>query len=241
MNGVFVTNRVAVVTGGAGGLGREIVRAFFESGYRVVLTYHTSGASLAGLLGAMGDRVLPLKADVRSSGEVSAAAQEVLRRWERVDVLVNNAGITRDALLLRQREEDWDAVLAVNCKGAFNTIRAFAPLMTAGGHIVNISSYSGLKGKEGQAAYSASKAALLGLTKTAAAELAEKDIRVNAVLPGYLPTAMGSGAAGAMERAREESLLHVLSDPGEAARFIVHIAGMRTLTGQVISMDTRIL
>ncbi|MCC6345957.1 MAG: SDR family oxidoreductase, partial [Nitrospirales bacterium] len=216
-------------------------RAFLESGYRVVLHYHSSGASLPGLIGAMEGRVLPLKADVRSSGEVAAMAQEVFRRWGRVDVLVNNAGIVRDSLLVRQREEEWDAVLAVNCKGAFNTIRAFAPLMTEGGHIVNISSYSGLKGKEGQAAYSASKAALLGLTKTAAVELAGRGIQVNAVLPGYLPTAMGSGAAGAMEKAREDSLLHVLSDPEEAARFIVHIAGMRTLTGQVFCLDTRIV
>lgn len=241
MNNGVMTNRVAVVTGGAAGWGREIVRAFFESSYRVVINYHSSGASIPGLIEAMGDRALPLKADVRSSSEAASMAQEVLRRWGRVDVLVNNAGVSRDSLLPRQREEDWDDVLKVNCKGAFNMIKAFVPLMKEGGHIVNISSYSGLKGKEGQAAYSASKAALLGLTKTAALELAERGIRVNAVLPGYMPTAMGSGAMEAMERAREDSLLHSLSDPGEAARFIVHIAGMRTLTGQVFCIDTRIL
>lgn len=113
--------------------------------------------------------------------------------------------------------------------------------MTEGGHIINISSYSGLKGKEGQAAYSASKAALLGLTKTAALELAVNNIRVNAVLPGYMPTGMGLGAGAALDRAKNDSLLKVLSDPKEVAKFIIHLAGMENITGQIFCLDSRII
>jgi len=113
--------------------------------------------------------------------------------------------------------------------------------MNNGGHIINISSYSGLKGNKGQAAYSSSKAALLGLTKSAAIELAARDVKVNAVLPGYMPTGMGSIAASALERAREESLLHTLSDPCEVARFIVYLSTTKTITGQTFVFDSRIV
>lgn len=168
-------------------------------------------------------------------------AGAVRRQWGGVDVLVNNAGITRDALLIKQKETDWDDIMKTNLGGAFHMIRAFVPLMHRGGHVVNISSYSGLKGKEGQGAYSASKAALLGLTKAAAHELAALDIRVNAVLPGYLPTSMGEKAAAAMERAKEASLLNTLSNPEEVARFIVYLSGTTHITGQVFSLDSRII
>jgi NAD(P)-dependent dehydrogenase (short-subunit alcohol dehydrogenase family) len=113
--------------------------------------------------------------------------------------------------------------------------------MTEGGHIVNISSYSGVKGKEGQAAYSASKAGLLGLTKTAAIELSEYKIKVNAVLPGYLSAGMGISAARALKKAREDSLLNALSDPKEAARFIVYLVSTENITGQIFCLDSRII
>jgi 3-oxoacyl-[acyl-carrier protein] reductase len=113
--------------------------------------------------------------------------------------------------------------------------------MKKGGHIINISSYSGLKGKKGQTAYSASKAALLGLTKTAAIELAKHRIRVNAILPGYMPTKMGIKAGEALTRAKETSLLNTLSDPKEAARFIVYLAGTENITGQIFCLESRII
>jgi 3-oxoacyl-[acyl-carrier protein] reductase len=232
---------VAVVTGGTGGLGREITVALVERGYTVVVNYLRADEVAGSLRAAMGDRLMPVKADVGKFQEVLRMAEEVSRTWGEVTVLINNAGITRDSPLVRQREEDWDLVIDTNVKGAFNTIRAFAPLMKGGGHIVNISSYSGVKGKAGQAAYSASKAALLGLTRTAARELARDNIRVNALLPGYMAAGMGIGAAGALENATANSLMKTLSDPGEVARFIAHLVGTEKVTGQIFTLDSRII
>ncbi|MBI5212141.1 MAG: SDR family oxidoreductase [Nitrospirae bacterium] len=236
-----MTNKVAVIIGGAGGLGREIAKAFHENAYCVVINYLESGTQARELSEMMGGSVLTVKADVANPDEVSAMAEHVYKEWGRVDALVNNAGITKDALLIKQGEKDWDRIMDVNLKGAFNCIKAFAPLMKDGGHIINISSYSGLKGKEGQAAYSASKAALLGLTKTAAIELAEHGIKVNAILPGYMSTKMGIKAEDALKMAREASLLNALSDPKETARFIVYLTSTKNITGQVFCLESRIL
>ncbi|MDI6800504.1 MAG: SDR family oxidoreductase [Thermodesulfovibrionales bacterium] len=236
-----MTNKVVVITGGTGGLGREIALAFYEAGCMVVVNYHKSEGEAERLAQVMCDKMLAAKADVSSLGDVSAMAEEVEKQWGRVDVLINNAGITKDSLLIKQSEKDWDRIIDVNLKGAFNCIKGFVPLMREGGHIINISSYSGLKGKGGQAAYSASKAALLGLTKTAAVELAEYKIKVNAFLPGYMPTEMGMNAEEAMKIAKEESLLHTLSDPKEAAGFILYLAGTKNITGQVFCLDSRIV
>ena len=236
-----MTNKVAVITGGAGGLGSEIAKAFHENDYCVVINYFESGKQAREIFETMGGSVLTVKADVGNSDDVSAMAEHVYKKWGRVDVLVNNAGITKDALLIKQGEKDWDRIMNVNLKGAFNCIKAFAPLMKDGGHVINISSYSGLKGKEGQAAYSASKAALLGLTKTAAVELAEHNIKVNAILPGYMPTKMGIKSKDALKMAREASLLNALSDPMEAARFIVYLANTENITGQVFCLESRII
>jgi 3-oxoacyl-[acyl-carrier protein] reductase len=232
---------VVLITGGSGGLGREAARAFYENGCRVVINYFKSGISAGELVSPMGDKAISVKTDVSRFEEVLRMAELVHKKWGMVDVLINNAGITKDAFLIKQSENDWDRIMDVNLKGAFNCIKACAPLMKYGGHIINISSYSGLKGKEGQAAYSASKAALLGLTKTAAIELAEYKIRVNAILPGYMPTEMGLKAEEAMKKAKEASLLNTLSDPKEVARFIVYLAGTENITGQIFCLDSRII
>lgn len=236
-----MTNKVAVVTGGTGGLGREIALAFYENAYRVAINYLESEKSAQEIVGAIGDAAIAVKADVSRFENVSKMAETVYKKWGRVDVLINNAGVAKDALLIKQGEKDWDRIIDVNLKGVFNAIKAFAPLMRDGGHIVNISSYSGLKGKEGQSAYSASKAALLGLTKTAAIELAENKIKVNAILPGYMPTKMGINAEEALKKAKEDSLLNTLSDPKEAARFIIYLAGTENITGQVFCLESRII
>jgi NAD(P)-dependent dehydrogenase (short-subunit alcohol dehydrogenase family) len=165
----------------------------------------------------------------------------VVDKWGGVDIVVNNAGVAKDRLLIKQSEEDWDSVMVVHVKGALNLIQSCVPHMNHGGHIINISSYSGLKGKEGQAAYSAAKAALLGLTKSAALELATRGIKVNAVLPGYMFTGMGSAATDSLELARRESLLHTLSDPLEVARFIAYLVTTKTITGQTFIFDSRIV
>ena len=171
-----MSGRVAIVTGGAGGLGREIVFALFRSGCRVCVNYYRSREEACTIVDGMAEKGIALQADVGDYEAAARMGQQVNDLWGRVDIVVNNAGITRDALLIKQSEEDWDNVMAVNVKGAFNVMKACMSFMKSGGHIVNISSYSGIKGKTGQAAYSASKAALLGLTKTAAIELAGRGI-----------------------------------------------------------------
>ncbi|HMK61926.1 MAG TPA: SDR family oxidoreductase [Dissulfurispiraceae bacterium] len=233
--------KVAIVSGGAAGLGRQIVAALVEAGFFVCANYHSSRKSADKLIDEIGDNAMAVRADVCSRDEVSEMVKSVLEKWRRLDVVVNNAGIARDALLLRQSEADWDAVLGTNVKGVFNMTQVCAPYMKNGSHIVNISSYAGLKGKKGQAAYSASKAALLGLTKTAAVELASQGIRVNAVLPGYMPTGMGTAASDALRAASKESLLQTLSDPHEVARFISYLVTTNTITGQTFVFDSRII
>ncbi len=242
MTDKFITNKVAVITGSTGGLGSEIVKVFLKNGYRIVLNYFKSEISAREIENTFGkDRVIAIRADVSRFDEVYHMAETVYNKWGCVSVLINNAGITRDNLLIKQTEREWDSLINVNLKGVFNTIKAFAPLMKEGGHVINISSYSAVKGKEGQAAYSASKSAMLGLTKSASIELAQYKIRVNAILPGYMPTKMGLNARNAINKAKEDSLLNVLSDPKEVARFILYLVGTENITGQIFPIDSRII
>ncbi len=234
------SDKVVFITGATGGLGVTLVRAFAAAGWRVALQYHTAKERARDVEAEFPGRTLSVQSDVTDFRSLHLAVDTVLTAFGRLDVLINNAGITRDALLMRQQEADWDEVLAVNLSGAFHAIRAAVPAMSGGGCIIMLSSYSGLKGKEGQSAYSASKAAVLGLTKTAAIELGPAGICVNAVLPGYLPVGMGPRTVTAMKRAREESLLGCLADPDEAAGFILHLTSMRSVTGQVFCLDSRI-
>jgi 3-oxoacyl-[acyl-carrier protein] reductase len=161
----------------------------------------------------------------------------------RLDVVINNAGIARDNLLIKQTEKEWDAIINTNLTGCFHVMRASVPLLisSGGGHILNISSYSGMKGRAGQVAYSASKAALFGLSLAAARELAEFNIRVNAVLPGYMMTEMGSKAFMASEKAKDESILHSLSNPSKVSQSIFSLAEMSYITGQVLNLDSRVV
>lgn len=238
----YISMSVAVVTGAARGLGREIALALARLGYRVAVNYQSSKAGAEALIQKTGAAALAVKADVGDLEQVRDMADTVYKKWGRVDALINNAGIARDGLLVKYKEADWDEVLRVNLKGCFNTIRAFAPLIiqSGGGHIINISSSSGIKGKAGQAAYAAAKGALIGLTYTMAKELGEYNIRVNAILPGYMPTAMGSEAEKAMREAMGESVLRRLSDPPETAAFISNFIATANITGQVFRLDSRI-
>lgn len=234
--------KTALVTGGSRGLGREISIALASRGYGVALNYLKSRREAEKLASSLGGEAISLRADVGDSRAVEGMASDIRSKWGRLDVLVNNAAVTSDALLVKLGEEDWDRVIRTNLTGCFNTIKALALLLgeSGGGHIVNISSISGLRGKEGQAAYSASKAALLGLTASAARELSEYNIRVNAVLPGYMPTDMGRASTGAMATARASSLLGKLSDPKDVAAFVVWLVETQTITGQVFNLDSRI-
>ncbi len=233
---------VAVVTGASRGLGRQVAVALAKAGYRVGVNCVSSKNMAEEVLRDAAIRCIALRADVGNPREVEDMAERIRREWGRIDVLVNNAGIARDGLMLKYREDDWDEVARVNIRGCFNTARAFAPLMiqSGGGHIVNISSYSGLRGKTGQAAYSASKASVVGLSLSLAKELGLHNIRVNCILPGYMPTEMGRGAREAMKAAEEESVLHRLSDPEEVARFITYLVKTEAISGQVFCLESRI-
>jgi len=233
----------ALVTGASRGLGREIALSLGRKGYRVAINYLSSSEEAVKVAEEAGSESLLIRADAGDMKQTEYMMARIAEVYGSLDVVVNNAGIVRDNLLLKQTEAEWDSVLRTNLKGCFNVMRAAAPLMmrSGGGHIVNISSYSGLKGKAGQPAYSASKAALLGLGRAAAVELAEYNIRVNAVLPGYMMTSMGKKAMNAMEGAKEDSLIGRLSDPREVAEFVVFLLKTENITGQVFSLDSRIV
>jgi 3-oxoacyl-[acyl-carrier protein] reductase len=236
------STKVAVVTGASRGLGREIAFTLSRAGYHVAVNYHLSKKEADEVVRSMSLPAMAIKADVGDLREVGEMAKEVHEKWGRIDVLINNAGIAKDGLVIRYEEADWDEVMRVNLKGCFNTVKSFVPFMIAsgGGHIIHISSYSGLRGKAGQAAYSASKASVIGLTVTLAKELAEYNIKVNTLLPGYMPTQMGSKATEAMKKASEESILGTLSNPEEVSGFIAFLVNTCTVTGQVFSLDSRI-
>jgi 3-oxoacyl-[acyl-carrier protein] reductase len=238
---------VVVVTGGSRGLGREIALLFGKAGDRVVVNYafHEQDAdAVVGEIIRAGGEALSFKADVRIADSVDSMIAETTKRWGFLDVLVNNAGITKDSLLPRLAEQDWDNVLATNLKGAFHGIRAASRFMSKQrrGHIINISSIVGARGREGQAHYAASKAGLIGLTKAAAKELGRFNIKVNAVLPGYLSTDMGEKVPEAVrERVLWENALGRISDPQEVAEFVRHLSRMNNVSGQVFNLDSRIL
>ena len=234
---------VALITGGSRGLGAEVARVLSRDGYRVAISYNRSIQQAAEVIsGLEGPDAIALKADVADPAEVSRMAHIMERLWGRLDVLVNNAGISRDSLLARTSETDWDLTMKVNLRGSFNTVRALSGMLqrTGNARIINISSRSALTGRGGQAAYSASKSALIGLSLSMAREFASEGICVNTVLPGYMQTEMGNAAPGAMETARSRSLLGTLGSVKDVASFISWLAGTSSVTGQVFSIDSRI-
>jgi 3-oxoacyl-[acyl-carrier protein] reductase len=239
--------RVVITTGASRGLGKAVALRFGRAGCCVVVNYreHEQDArGVADAIHASGGEAICCKADVRVSRDVVAMMRKTLDQWDSPDLLVNNAGLTMDGLLLRMSEQEWDDVLETNLTGAFHCIREAALHMSKGkgGHIINISSIVGVQGREGQANYAASKAALIGLTKASARELGGSNIRVNAVLPGYLPTDMGASISGAQhELMIREHTLGRPSDPEEVADFIYHLSRMKNVSGQVFNLDSRIL
>ncbi|MGC2063774.1 MAG: SDR family NAD(P)-dependent oxidoreductase [Thermodesulfovibrionales bacterium] len=237
-----MSRKTVLITGSSRGLGRAIALTLAKRGYAIIVNYRSSSAEAEEVARLSGDASCAIKADVGDSEQVRSLAADIEARFGRLDVIINNAGITWDNILLRQTEEEWDSVIRTNLSGSFLIIRAMAPLLikSGGGHIVNISSHSGARGKAGQPAYSASKAGVTGLTLSAAAELAEYGIRVNAVMPGHLTTAMGRLSGRAMDEARQRSLLKGLSSDQEAADFIAYLVTTSHITGQVFSLDSRL-
>ncbi len=234
---------VCLITGSSRGLGKAVALAFGKRGHRVVVHYKEKKEE-AEKVASQIEEAIALKSDVRDFEEVKNLVDEVIDKWGRIDILVNNAGVTKEALLLRTSEGDFDNVIATNLKGSFNLIRTVSRHMVRQkkGHIINIASITGIKGREGLSAYSASKAGLIGLTLTTAAELSRYNIMVNAVLPGYMPTDMGTGSSNrAKEMALKDSLVKKISDPDKVAEFICYLSGTSGITGQVFNLDSRII
>ena len=236
--------KVALVTGAARGIGREIVRKLLEVGMTVVAVDLQEDllAGLAGELGDPGDKLETYKMDVTDSDGFTGVINAVVEKHSRLDVLVNNAGITRDGLLLRMDDADWELVLKVNLTSAFIGTRAAARYMIRqrSGVIINMASYSGLEGNRGQANYAASKAGLIGLTKTTAKELASKSVRCNAVAPGFIQTEMTDAIpAKAKEMALEMIPLKRFGQPSDIAAAVAFLASdeAQYITGQVLSVD----
>jgi 3-oxoacyl-[acyl-carrier protein] reductase len=236
--------RTAVVTGASRGIGKAIAAALAGAGARIAVldVLEEEARATAEELSGITDGCIAVACDVASSDSVAAAAGAVLDAFGSVDVLVNNAGITRDTLLVRMSEEDWDRVLEINLKGAFLLTKAFArPMMKArGGSIVNVASVIGLIGNAGQANYAASKAGLIAFTRSCAREFAGRGIRVNAVAPGYIETAMTEALPGEVRAAMVEQI--PLARPGrpeDVAAAVTFLAGPSAayVTGQVLVVD----
>jgi 3-oxoacyl-[acyl-carrier protein] reductase len=238
--------KVALVTGASRGLGANLAVEFARAGYRVVINYRSRGALAARVARKISHddgEAFCWRADVGSGPDVEMMVEKVIARWGRLDVLVNNAGITHEELLISMNDHDWDRVMDTNLKGAFNCSRAAGRhmLRQRSGHIINICSILGVCGARGESGYAASKAALIGLTTSLARELGGSGVSVNAVMPGFMRTSMTRTVAGeTRDAAQAGNVLKRFSDPAAVACFIVHLAGMATVSGQLFNLDGRI-
>jgi len=234
--------QVAVVTGGARGIGAAIARALSEAGARLALVDVDEAESMAAAASLPGGGHKGYGADVTDSRQIQSIMGRLEEELGPVSILVNNAGVTRDNLLVRMTEEEWDLVLSVNLKGAFNTTKAVARGMMKRrqGSIINISSVIGLMGNAGQANYAASKAGLLGLTKSVAREFASRGVRCNAIAPGFIKTAMTERLnPEVVEGLKSQIPMGTLGEPYHVARVARFLAGPGAayITGQVIAVD----
>lgn len=235
--------QVAIVTGASRGIGRATALALATEGANVVVNYASSSAAADEVVAeivAMGSEAIALQSDVSQADQVEALLNTVMEKWGRVDVLVNNAGITRDTLLLRMKLEDWQAVIDLNLTGVFLCTKAVSKIMLKqrSGRIINVTSIVGEIGNAGQANYSAAKAGVIGFTRTVAKELASRGITVNAVAPGFISTDMTADL-------KSDDLLKFIplgryGQPEEVAgliRFLAADAAAAYITGQVINVD----
>lgn len=237
----MLKEKTAIITGGSRGIGRATAKALAERGANTAILYagnEEAAQETVKECEALGVKAQAWKCNVADGEAVKAVVGEIRKSFDSVDILVNNAGITKDGLVLMMKEDAFNDVIDVNLRGAFHMIRHIAPLMVRGkfGRIVNVSSISGIMGNAGQANYSASKAGLIGLTKSVARELAGRNITCNAVAPGFISTDMTAGFR------EEEGLaasipLGRMGRPEEVAKAIVFLLESEYITGEVLRVD----
>ena len=236
--------KTAIVTGAAQGIGRAIAECLAQAGADIAVADLDPGRSVETVSSVqkLGRKALNIKVNVADANETKAMVEQVLKDWGKVDILVNNAGITRDGLLLRMKEEDWNLVLQINLNGTFNCTKAVLQPMTKQryGRIVNIASIVGVIGNAGQANYSASKAAVIGFTKTVGREYASRNVTVNAVAPGFIDTAMTHGLSADVKETLLKQIplgrLGMPADVAAAVRFLVS-EDAAYITGHVLHVN----
>ncbi|MDV4151547.1 3-oxoacyl-[acyl-carrier-protein] reductase [Clostridium sp. AL.422] len=241
----MVNNKNAIVTGGSRGIGKEIARTLAENGANIAINYRKYNEEIEHLveeLRALGVKVLAIKCDISNSDEVNNFINEVKENFGSIDILINNAGITKDGLLLRMSEKDFNDVIDVNLKGTFNMTKSVSSIMIRQrfGKIINISSVVGIAGNAGQCNYAASKAGVIGFSKSVARELASRNINVNVIAPGYINTDMTSILP---DKVKEEVLKTIpmkkIGEPKEIANLALFLSSdlSNYITGQVINVD----
>ena len=241
----MLEGKIALVTGAAKGIGRAIALALAADGATVVVNYNGSkerAEQVVEEIKALGADGMAYQCNVADTAATADMVKEVIKTYGKLDILVNNAGITRDNLIMKMSEEDFDAVIDANLKGCFNTIKAVSRQMLKqrAGRIINITSVSGILGNAGQANYAASKAGIIGLTKTMARELARRGITVNAVAPGFVDTDMTQVLPeNVKEAATAQIPLGRFGKPEDIANMVAYLASEKAsyITGQIISVD----
>lgn len=241
----MLKNKIALITGAGRGIGRAIAIALAKEGAEVVINYNGSeerAKEVKQTIEENGGKASIYKCNVSDFAACEAMIKDIAKEYGHLDILVNNAGITKDGLIMKMKEEDFDSVLNVNLKGTFNTIRHSARQMLKqrSGKIINISSVSGILGNVGQANYAASKAGVIGLTKTMARELGSRGITVNAIAPGFVDTEMTEVLSEEIrENACKQIILGRFGKPEDIANTVVFLASDKAdyITGQVISVD----
>ncbi|PEN12537.1 3-oxoacyl-[acyl-carrier-protein] reductase [Longibacter salinarum] len=242
---IDLSDKSILVTGGTRGIGRSIVDAFASTGARIAFTYRSSSDEADALVSELQEQgidAMALQGNVAETDVAQKHVDAVTDAWDSLDVLINNAGITRDNLMLRMKEEDWDTVLDVNLKGVFNYAKAaYRPMMRQrGGTIINLSSVVGVMGNPGQTNYAASKAGIIGFSKSLAKELSTRGVRVNVVAPGYVDTEMTDALSDDARDAMLDAVpLGRPASPEDVANAVLYLASPAAsyITGHVLHVD----